>query len=220
MITLPNINPDALTCWQHPLMSGATKGSSHEEATWSEQAAKQFDLQLLSDQVSCEAGLCMCGADFLSGTPQHACASTTGSHSEVPAHRSMQQADRIDGMHTSSTVRRSVLMARRACKHVICMQCTQHACCCNATLKSCTHAPTAGAKRGEYGLEYPAINDMQAEAALKELADDMVSYREEGYGVNGSLESGECILDVVPQGVSAVLAAAANLTDAVSCPHK
>lgn len=57
---------------------------------------------------------------------------------------------------------------------------------------------------------------MQAEAALKELAAEMKDYNEgNGGDVNGNLESGECILDVVPQGVAAVLAAAPGLTDVV-----
>jgi hypothetical protein len=59
---------------------------------------------------------------------------------------------------------------------------------------------------------------MQAEAALKELAAEFQDYSEGGGGdVNGNLESGEPILDVVPQGVAAVLAAAPGLTDAVRC---
>jgi hypothetical protein len=59
---------------------------------------------------------------------------------------------------------------------------------------------------------------VQAEAALEELAAEMKNYNEEGGGdVNGNLESGESILDVVPQGVAAVLAAAPGLTDAVRC---
>ena len=59
---------------------------------------------------------------------------------------------------------------------------------------------------------------MQAEAALKELAADMKDYNEgAGCGVCGNLESGESILNVVPEGVAAVLAAAPSLTDAVRC---
>lgn len=59
---------------------------------------------------------------------------------------------------------------------------------------------------------------MQAQAALKELAAEMKDYNEgAGCGVNGNLESGESILNVVPQGVAAVLAAAPGLTNAVRC---
>ena len=59
---------------------------------------------------------------------------------------------------------------------------------------------------------------MQAEAALEELAAEMKDYNEgAGCGVNGNLESGESILNVVPQGIAAVLAAAPSLTDAVCC---
>jgi hypothetical protein len=59
---------------------------------------------------------------------------------------------------------------------------------------------------------------MQAEAALKELAAEMKDYNEgAGCGVNGNLESGESILNVVPEGIAAVLAAAPSLTDAVCC---
>ncbi len=35
--------------------------------------------------------------------------------------------------------------------------------------------------------------------------------------MRGTLDSGACILDVIPQGVAAVLAAAERLTDAVRC---
>lgn len=62
---------------------------------------------------------------------------------------------------------------------------------------------------------------MQAESHQEEMAVQMVAYAEEGDcldGFNGTLDSGALITDVVPQGVTAMLAAAPGLTAAVCCP--
>lgn len=94
-----------------------------EELSWSEKAAKQFNFQLLSDQASPQSGLCNCGATFMPGVLHLACVSDSNHRPGLHLHRSMQQAERVNGRHTSSTVQRSVLMADHAC-----MQCmSQHA---------------------------------------------------------------------------------------------
>lgn len=61
---------------------------------------------------------------------------------------------------------------------------------------------------------------MQAESHQKDTAAQMVAYAEEGDcldGFNGTLDSGALITDVVPQGVTAMLAAAPGLTAVVCC---
>lgn len=63
---------------------------------------------------------------------------------------------------------------------------------------------------------------MQAESHQKDMAAQMVAYAEEGDcldGFNGTLDSGALITDVIPQGVTAMLAAAPGLTAAACCPR-
>jgi hypothetical protein len=96
------------------LMPPAAK-KLREELSWSEKAAKQFNLQLLSNQANLHSGLCNCGAKFMPGVLHLACVSGSDYRPGLRLHRSMKQADRRGGSHTSSTVQRSVLMADHAC---------------------------------------------------------------------------------------------------------